>query len=274
MDKRFILMTVSVCALAATVSYAVSDEIVESFPIAGSIPDGLAYDGSYFYVTEYIDKSILVVSPSDGSIINTLPLTPEPPAGTILLGIAFDGTSLWVVSKGGGKKLYQVDPANGNVLSTLPLPAPFIGENGNPAGITWDGTYLYVSNKTPGYPYLGAIDPGTGELVNSWISSAKYPEGLAYVQHDGADYLFNVGNVDAWTYLYDTAGSIYDDEEFMLNIPGETWWGGLTFAGSDTDLWMLMGPSATLYHLQLDWSGGEYPKVEPASFGRIKSLYR
>jgi DNA-binding beta-propeller fold protein YncE len=275
MDKRLILIIVTSCVLAATGSYAVSDEIIESFPIDGDIPYGLAYDGSYFYITEHMEKTILVVDPSNGVIVDTLTLTPEPPAGALLLGAAYDGTSLWIITIGAGKKLYEVNPANGSILSELPLPEPFSGPNSNPAGITWDGTYFYVSNNLQGYTYLGAVDPATGWLVgDSWVSYAKLPNGLAFTQHEGSDYLFNVGNQDAWTFLYDTDGSLYAGEEFMLDIPGTLWWGGLTFAGSDTDLWMVMGQSNTLYHLEIDWSGHEYVKIETASFGRIKSVYR
>lgn len=274
MDKRLMLIIAASCVLAVTGSYAVSDEIIESFPIDGNLPYGLAYDGSYFYITEHIEKTILVVDPSNGTIVDTLTLTPEPPAGSFLLGATYDGTSLWIITIGAGKKLYKVDPADGTILSTLPLPQPFSGPNANPADLSWDGTYLYVSNNLQGYKYLGAVDPATGTLIDSWISYAKLPNGLAYTQHDGDDYLFNVGNQDGWTFLYDTGGSLYSGEEFKLNVPGTLWWGGLTFAGSDTDLWMVMGQSETLYHLGIDWSGSEFVKIETASFGRIKSVYR
>jgi len=271
----FRLLTFAVLLLmSAAAAFAVSDEVIESFEIAGSLPYGLAYDGSYFYITEYIDQTILVVDPSNGSIVNTLTLTPEPPPTAYLLGVTFDGTSLWIITIGAGKKLYEVNPADGSILSELPLPAPFAGEGSSPAGIAWDGTYLYLSNNSPGYTYLGSVNPTNGDLVYSWISYAKLPDGLAYTQHEGNDYLFNVGNKDAWTYLYDTDGTPYSGEEFKLDIPGDSWWGGLVFAGSDTDLWMFMGQSKTLYHLSIDWSGSEFVNVEPASFGRVKSLYR
>ncbi len=260
--------------MSAAAAFAVSDEVVESFPIDGNIPYGLAYDGSFFYITEYLDQTVLVVDPSSGSIVNTLTLTPEPPPSALLLGVTFDGTSLWIITIGAGKKLYEVNPADGSILSELPLPQPFSGANSNPADITWDGTYFYLSNNKQGYPFLGSVDPATGDLINSWVSYAKLPDGLAYTQHEGGDYLFNVGNKDAWTYLYDTDGTLYDGEEFKLDIPGDSWWGGLTFAGSDTDLWMLMGQSKTLYHLSIDWSGSEFVNIEPASFGHVKSLYR
>ena len=260
--------------MSAAAAFAVSDEVVESFPIDGNIPYGLAYDGSFFYITEYLDQTILVVDPSSGSIVNTLTLTPEPPPSALLLGVTFDGTSLWIITIGAGKKLYEVNPADGSILSELPLPAPFSGPNSNPADITWDGTYLYVSNNKQGYTFVGSVDPATGGLGHSWISSAKLPDGLAFTQHEGGDYLFNVGNEDAWTFLYDTDGTLYYGEQFKLNVPGDSWWGGLTFAGSDTDLWMLMGQSKTLYHLSIDWSGSEFVNIEPASFGHVKSLYR
>lgn len=262
--------------MSAAAAFAVSDEVVESFPIDGNIPYGLAYDGSYFYITEYLNQTILVVDPSNGSVVNTLTLTPEPPPTAFLLGVTFDGTSLWIITLGAGKKLYEVNPADGSILSELPLPAPFSGAGSNPADITWDGTYFYLSNNLSGYTYLGSVFLDMGQLVlnESWLSSAKWPDGLAYTQHEGGDYLFNVGNEDGWTFLYETDGTLCYGEQFKVNIPGDSWWGGLTFAGSDTDLWMLMGQSKTLYHLSIDWSGSEYVNVEPASFGRVKSLYR
>jgi len=260
--------------IPAAAAFAVSDEIIESFSINGAIPYGLAYDGSFFYITEYLNQTILVVDPSNGSVVNTLTLTPEPPPSALLLGATFDGTSLWVITIGAGKKLYEVNPADGTIVSDLPLPPPFSGANSSPADITWNGTYFYLSNNLDGYTFVGSVDPVTGGLVNSWISYAKLPDGLAFTQHEGDNYLFNVGNKDAWTLLYDTDGDIYGGKEFKLNIPGTSWWGGLTFAGTDTDLWMLMGQSKTLYHLGIDWDGDEYVNVEPASLGQIKSLYR
>ncbi|UCE27898.1 MAG: hypothetical protein JSW52_03860 [Candidatus Coatesbacteria bacterium] len=265
----------AVFMISGTAAFAVSDEIVESFPIAGSVPYGLAYDGSYFYITEYVDQAVLVVDPSNGTILNTLPLNPAPPAYTFLVGVAYDGTSLRIVTTGANKRLYQVNPANGDVLSWVNLPEPFFGADGNPTGATWDGTYVYISNNTEGHTYVGAVDPTTGDLHGDyWVSYAKRPDGIAYTQHDGSDYLFNVGNMDAWTYLYDTDGTLYGGEEFKLNVPGTSWGGGLTFAGTDTDLWMFSSFMGTLYHLSIDWSGDEFVNIKPASFGQIKSLYR
>src|SRR5690606_6590189 len=85
--------------------------------------------------------------------------TPLPPPGNASpLGLAWDGTNLWLVAS---RTIYKIDPATGNVLTSFPEPGR------GATTIAFDGTDLWVADATTGLAYR--MDPDTGAVLQAAV---------------------------------------------------------------------------------------------------------
>ncbi len=145
----------------------------------GYAPSGLAWDGKRLWILDATDKAVYALNPESGITERALALDLDTPEG-----LAWDGTALWVAdAKAGlisrlddqdgttyasfpsplaGRKsqeiglaftgkvlyvsdrtadtIYRVDAGTGAVLDYFPSPGPY------PAGIAWDGRYLWCAD--------------------------------------------------------------------------------------------------------------------------------
>jgi hypothetical protein len=151
-------------------------------------PNGLAYDGQYFWTYDIVYKTIIkfkINSSDDLEVIDTFPLPSEIGSSA---GIATDGTYLYLPGSD-GTKLYKLNKTT-SIIETITLSGGTIfgaltwagshfwvaseieltkwAPNGTlmgkiyPAaegtiGITWDGAYLWTSQKTCEEWYDGKI---------------------------------------------------------------------------------------------------------------------
>ena len=83
----------------------------------GPFSRGLAARDGRLFVTEFFGNQIFELSPTDGSILNTIPA----PVSTVNYGLAFDGTQLFL---GAGNTVFRLNPDTGELLGSAGLPLP------------------------------------------------------------------------------------------------------------------------------------------------------
>ncbi|MCL6642293.1 MAG: PKD domain-containing protein [Candidatus Bipolaricaulota bacterium] len=93
------------------------------------------------------------------------------------LGIAWDGSALWVVDTTDFEtyKLYRVDPQTGSVLQSFDAPTII------PDALAWDGSRLWLIDGAESK--LLQIDPANGKVLKTLAAPGTYPTGIA---HDGS----------------------------------------------------------------------------------------
>jgi hypothetical protein len=131
-------------AVAGNKAFATSD----SLSLPGTGPQGIAWDGSRFWVTDWYGAYIFSVNPSDASVNNQFIVpssVPREPAG-----VAWDGSNIWFVdgnalNSPGSFSLFKLNPVNGTVINQYTL-STLSGRD-----LTWDGTnfwYVDFDNAT------------------------------------------------------------------------------------------------------------------------------
>jgi hypothetical protein len=156
-------------------------DVVNSFNSPGFWPTGLAWDGTYLWVVDFVDihDKIYKLDPSNGSVVSSV----DSPDGLWSgQGLAWDGTYLLYAGEdpnGPGFKIYKINPSNGNIMSSFDSPSD------SPSGLAWDGTYLWNADYSDYKIYK--LNPSDGSIVSSFDSPGERPHGLAW---DGT-YLWN-----------------------------------------------------------------------------------
>ncbi|MDD5530411.1 MAG: T9SS type A sorting domain-containing protein [bacterium] len=181
------------------IDFALDIELPPDFLLPPSITSvyGLAFDGLYLWTTDDSSASIYKLS-QQGYIMSGIPA----PGGQGCTGLAWDTNStLWVQNKN-TKMIYRVNPVTGNIMANFPSPATQC-----PAGLAFDGTDLWVSDKdaykiykvntsgnvlasftipvipqTCGGPIELAFDPrgpDNGSLVVSMVHCHKAEQGIS-----------------------------------------------------------------------------------------------
>jgi len=148
----------------------------------------------YCGATGFASSHVPLLSPSNASV--------DPEGGTDLFSASFvsDGTQI------GG----------------------FLGPDGNPAGLTWDGTYLWNSDNDADYIYQLKTD---GTQVGGFASPDVIPTGLTW---DGT-YLWHCANSVTYIYQLKTDGTQVGGFASPGPSPfGITWDGTYLLLGDDT----------------------------------------
>ena len=160
------------------------------------------------------------------------------------VGVAFDGTYLWV-SAGyyTDTSLYKVNPDNGNVVGTLSIS----GVCERPYGLAWGGDKLWIAGYYDSKIY--AVNPATGAKLKEFDApDGQWPMGVAW---DGEHlWVKPYGYSSATMYKLDpNDGTILDTISITEGIDGYTY--GFTYYNGS--LWL-----PTYY-------GPDTYKVNPAS---------
>ena len=152
-----------------------------------------------------------------------------------------------------------------------------------PLNCFWDGTYYYVNGPSD----LGKFNryEETGAAAGTW-SCAGWPDGMTYC--GGAAYA-DYGNNAPGPYFVATSW-LGGEPMCMTTFPGgslvRTWTpplenaNGLAYGKSSRPatygdaVWAAWFTGSSLYAFEFDVAARTKPAVEPASIGRIKSLYR
>jgi streptogramin lyase len=130
---------------------------------------GLAFDGTYLWQADAYGGGIYQLDPTDCSIVHTIPSPGNSPSD-----LAWDGQNLWVLSYP-EQKMFKLDPTDGSIVDIFYAPSE-IGQ-AQLAGLTYDGRFLWLS--TSNYDLL-KIDPSTGQVISSLLTTISRPDGLAW----------------------------------------------------------------------------------------------
>lgn len=116
-----------------------------------------------------LEKTLTVVESVASAIRRVLASPGQSP-----LGIAWDGSALWVVDTSDFEtyKLYRVDPQSGSVLSSLAITTII------PDGLAWDGDRLWLVDGAEGR--LLQIDPTNGKVLKALVAPGTFPTGIAW----------------------------------------------------------------------------------------------
>jgi cardiolipin synthase len=153
-------------------------DLIRSFPApTGTQPNGLAWDGSFLWMSSYMrEGGIYKLDPLDGSVLSVC--TPSVAQYDGYGGLTFDGTNLWQADSYGGE-IYKLRTLDCSVISSIPSPDRY------PSDLAWDGKHLWVC----GYPSqrMYKLDSSDGSIVAEF----DIPRGVGQAQtaglaHDGA----------------------------------------------------------------------------------------
>lgn len=107
---------------------------------------GLAWDGSSLWCLRYTGSSetIYKVDRDTGAVMTSFPAPADSHGSTIMVGgFAAAGAGLWISDRAG--YLYYLRSSDGHIMHRFDLSASLGGPTGaTPAGVAWDGRYLWV----------------------------------------------------------------------------------------------------------------------------------
>ncbi len=226
--------------------------VVSSFPVkAECLPAALAHNGAYVVSSDpasFSDGRWKVWS-EQGSIISSF-LPPE--WEEIHDGATFDGTYYW----GSSNKQNTVFrlTTTGSVVSSFPQSYTY--------GLTWDGHYLWTSDTVSSGKMLRRHT-----TAGSVVSSFNVPQPISLACDLGWDGVY-LWAPDSRGYIYrlTTTGSV----AASFAPPGRRT-SGCAFDGAYLRLSAYPG-SGPWYIYKIDV--GPAPAVSPASFGKVKALFR
>jgi serine/threonine protein kinase len=109
--------------------------IQTSFPAPGAGPTGIVRVGDSLWVAVPCDNLFYQMD-LQGNILSELEM-PEPGCGPRVVGLAWDGTSLWGAW---WSKIVQVDPINGQSLAEFQV-------NFSVQSLAWDGSLLWAADQ-------------------------------------------------------------------------------------------------------------------------------
>ena len=146
-------------------------EILGSFPVPGSSPTGLAWDGTSLWMVDNL-KNLYQLN-SGGTVLKTCEVDFS------ISDLTWDGLNLWALKDSSGPLVALDRGANcGQVLGTL-LVGYWPG-----SGSAWDGSYFWVGNYNDGV--IHKHDSAGNEILNFDTGLFGHPTGMSY---DGTDLL-------------------------------------------------------------------------------------
>ena len=145
----------------------------------GTSPQGVAFDGTNIWVTNYSSNNVTKLLASTGALVGTYAV------GTNPFGVAFDGTNIWVVNIG-SNNVTKLLASTGELVGTYAV-------GSSPYGVAFDGTNIWVAN-------IGNNNVTKLSAYMSTVGSPYYPSGFAGPQQmavalNGTTDYFSIGDV-------------------------------------------------------------------------------
>jgi len=165
---------------------------LSSFNLPAQYMSGIAYDGGDFWVAAYYPHPAQIyLVDNTGSILRQFDAVDDQP-----WDLCLQGSDLWMADYY-GDTLYKIDSSDGSLLDS------HASEYSDPAGIVYDGTYLwYCDEGTGGYDNLYKVD-----LLGSGTPDINVP--LTY--HDFGT--VTIGDDDTWNVTVENAG----DDDLVIS---------------------------------------------------------
>ncbi len=225
------VVAVMILACSYFNAYAITGDVIKSFPTPGSCPTGLAWDGELLWLTDLKSDSIYGIDTQNGDVIRSLAAPTFRP-----LGLTFDGEALWLIC-GEEERIYRIIPETALVIHSFESPIT------KPTGLAWDGEYLWIASRSE--DEIHQISPSDGTTIKSFPSPAGYPQGLAF---DG-NYLWVADRISNRIYMVDPKGG----EVILLFDAPAPYADGLAWDGEN--LWNADFQSDSLYCLAIGDEG-------------------
>jgi len=188
-----------------------SGAILSQFDLPVHYMSGIAYDDGDFWVAAYYDPDGQIYKIDNTGVILQQFAAPDNQPWDLCL----ENENLWMADYW-GDALYKIDPVSGTLLEI------YLSEGVDPAGIVWDGQYLwYCDNGTGGNDYLYKVDlggVGTPAILLGWDN---YDFGNTTVgQPDFVELpVTNSGTADlSIDVMYFTGNEFYTDEILPIVI--------------------------------------------------------
>lgn len=167
-----------------------------------SSPQGVAWDGTYYWVTDGSGDDVTKFNAS-GESQSTFSVSSQDTQPT---GITWDGSYLWVAGSQ-NDRVYKYNNSGTYQNSYFDIS----GQTTGPVGLTWDGSYLWlIGNNEVVYKYNTS---GTYQNVSfSVAGQTSQAQGIAW---DGTS--FWVIDGEEFVYKYNSSG-VYQNDFFSVAI--------------------------------------------------------
>jgi hypothetical protein len=249
-----VVITVAAACLAAAAAGAMTCSIVSSFlsPAAGQQILGLDYYNGHLYHSASMGFHLVYETDLMGSVISSF----EPPHGTSYLEVDADG--IWMGMHSPEQLLFRMT-TTGRITASYPL-------SFRPIGITRQGDWLWFTLQwSPNMPIcktttVGSVIASYPALGGAALFDLDFYGGYLWIPYGP------LSHPDTAIYKYTTTGSLVD---YVQPFPGAGRPGGVCWDG--TYLWAV-DMDAPGYCYKMTCSPN--PAIEPASFGKVKALFR
>ncbi len=159
-------------------------DLLAQFDLPAHYMSGIAYDNGDFWVARYYpDPSRLYKVDTSGTTLDEFTAPDNQP-----WDLCIENGHLWMADYWGDTP-YKIDPASGTVLESHP------SEGVDPAGIVWDGEFLWYCDNGPDYnqDYLYKVDLQGGGTPAINIPVPSHDFGTISIG-DSATWLMTVQN--------------------------------------------------------------------------------
>jgi len=156
---------------AAALQLDRNGNLISQFSLPDNYMSGIAYDSGDFWVaTYYPDPSTIYNVDGTGTVISQFTAPDNQP-----WDLCLENGNLWIADYW-GDTLYKVDPSTGTLLDS------HSSEGVDPAGIVYDGTYLwYCDNGAGGNDYLYKVDLLGGGTPEIFVPVTSHDFGVVAI---------------------------------------------------------------------------------------------
>ncbi|MCD6328921.1 MAG: choice-of-anchor D domain-containing protein [Candidatus Cloacimonetes bacterium] len=197
---------------AIALKYTTSGTYISQFNLPDHYMSGIAYDSGNYWCSTYYDPDGWIYKITESGTILTQFAAPDNQPWDLCM----EHGNLWMADYW-GDALYAIDPNTGNVLET------HASEHSDPAGVVYDGQYLwYCDNGSgTGQDWLYKVELGGAGTPVINIPNTNYPFGTVTVG-DSASwncYVYSIGTGDLEITDITIAGLNASDVHYTLDLP-------------------------------------------------------
>ena len=121
---------------AKAIKFTLSGTLVSQFNLPAQYVSGIAYDNGNYWVSRYYpDPSVIYKVNASGTVLRQFTAPDNQP-----WDLCLQGSNLWMADYW-GDRLYQIDTTTGTMVDS------HASQGVDPAGIVWDGQYLWYCDE-------------------------------------------------------------------------------------------------------------------------------